>query len=80
MYLSKSTELFWASRVAQTVKYLPAMQETWVWSPEVENGNPLQYSCLEGYSPWGRKEPDTTEPLLLQNFTAQRITIMNAHY
>ena len=63
MYLSKSTELFWASRVAQTVKYLPAMQETWVWSPEVENGNPLQYSCLEGYSPWGRKRATTTREL-----------------
>ena len=34
------------------------------------NGNPLQYSCpgeshgqrsLAGYSPWGRKESDTTE-------------------
>ena len=34
------------------------------------NGNPLQYSCLEnphgkksleGYSPWGHKEPDMTE-------------------
>ena len=30
------------------------------------HGNPLQHSCLEnplslvGYSPWGRKEPDTT--------------------
>ena len=36
------------------------------------HGNPLQYSCLEnphgqrsltGYSPWGRKESDTTEQL-----------------
>ena len=36
------------------------------------NGSPLQYSCLEnsvdkrslvGYSPWGRKESDTTEQL-----------------
>ena len=35
------------------------------------HGNPLQYSCLEnstdrssaGYSPWGRKEVDTTERL-----------------
>ena len=36
------------------------------------NGNPLQHSCLEnphgqrslvGYSPWGRKESDTTEQL-----------------
>ena len=33
-------------------------------SPGEENGNPLQYSCLEnpvGYSPWGHKELDTTE-------------------
>ena len=39
-------------------------------SLEEGNGNPLQYSCLEnpmdggawqGYSPWGRKESDTTE-------------------
>ena len=42
-------------------------------SPEEGNGNPLQYYCLEnpmdrgawqatvGYSPWGRKESDTTE-------------------
>ena len=36
------------------------------------HGNPLQYACLEnphgqrslaGYSPWGRKESDTTERL-----------------
>ena len=41
-------------------------------SPAEGNGNPLQYSCLEkshgqrslvGYSPWGRKELDTTERL-----------------
>ena len=41
-------------------------------SPEGGHGNPLQYSCLEnshgqgnlvGYSPWGRKEFDTTERL-----------------
>ena len=38
-------------------------------SPGEGNGNPLQYSCLgnsmgernlAGYSPWGRKESDTT--------------------
>ena len=38
--------------------------------PGEGHGNPLQYSCLEnpygqrslaGYSPWGRKESDTTE-------------------
>ena len=32
-------------------------------SPGEENGNPLQYSCLENPMdrPWGRKELDTTE-------------------
>ena len=38
-------------------------------SPGEGNGNSLQYSCLEnpmdrgaaGYSPWGRRESDTTE-------------------
>ena len=39
------------SLVAQMVKNLPAMRETWVCSLDLEgpleNGNPLQYSCLE---------------------------------
>ena len=45
--------LRWDSLVAQTVKRLPAMQETRVRSPGREdspgegNGNPLQYFCLE---------------------------------
>ena len=42
------------------------------------NGNPLQYYCLEksrgqrslvGYSPWGCKEPDTTERLHLLTYS-----------
>ena len=40
-------------------------------SPRGGSGNPLQYSCLKfhgqsgpaGYSPWGHKESDMTEPL-----------------
>ena len=42
-----------ASLVAQRLKRLPPMRETWVRSldredsPGEENGNPLQYSCLE---------------------------------
>ena len=41
-----------ASLVAQRLKSLPPMQETWVRSlgqedPREGNGNPLQYSCLE---------------------------------
>ena len=37
--------------VAQMVKNLPAMQETWVWedspSPGEGIGNPFPYTCLE---------------------------------
>ena len=39
--------------VAQRLKRLPAMRDTWVRSlgqedsPREGNGNPLQYSCLE---------------------------------
>ena len=46
-------EFIWASLVAQLVKNLPAMQETWVRflgqeDPlEKEMANPLQYSRLE---------------------------------
>ena len=37
-----------ASLMAQMVKNLPAMWETWVLQvSNVGNGNPLQYSCLE---------------------------------
>ena len=62
--------------MAQTVKNPPAMRETrvrslsWEDAPGGGHGNPLQYSCLENphgqrslvtYSPWGRKDSDTTE-------------------
>ena len=63
------------SLVAQTVKCLPAMQETWVWSlgreDPLEKEMAIHSSTLAwkshgqrsliGYSPWGRKESDTTE-------------------
>ena len=52
-------------------------------SPAGRHGNPLQYSCLEnfmdrersqaGYSPWGRKESDTTEQLTLSLFRFQKL-------
>ena len=38
-----------ASLVAQIVKNLPAMSETWVWSPGEGHGYPFQYSCLENF-------------------------------
>ena len=64
----------WASLVAQMVKDLLAMQETWFdpWVRKIPgegNGSPLQYHCLEnpmdgGFwwaKSWGYKELDTTE-------------------
>ena len=61
------------------VKNLPAMQETWVrslgWEVPLEKGiathsNILTWEIpwseeLAGYSPWGHKESDTTEQLIL---------------
>ena len=46
-------QVFLESLVAQRLKRLPGMQETqvrslvWEDPVEKENGNPLQYSCLE---------------------------------
>ena len=48
----------WASLVAQLVKNLPAMWETWVpslgWEDPLEKGKgyPLQYSGLENSTDW----------------------------
>ena len=67
----------WASLVAQTVKNLPAMQETWVGSlaqeypPEKEMATHSSILAwrrqrrLVGYNPWGHKESDMTEQLAL---------------
>ena len=44
--------MFWASLMAQTVKNLSSVKETWVRSlgledPLEKEGYPLEYSCLE---------------------------------
>ena len=47
--------------------------------PGEENGNPLQYSCLENamdvgaWCPWDRKESDTTERLQALIYETGRI-------
>ena len=68
-----------ASLVAQRLKHLPAMQETWVrslgWedSPGEGNGNPLQYSCLEnpmdGEAWWATVHRVTKSRTRLSDFT-----------
>ena len=69
-------EYSWASLVAQMVKNLPAIWETWVqplrWEDRLKEdmATHSKYSCLEnlhgqrslvGYTPWGCKESDMTE-------------------
>ena len=57
--------------VAQRLKQLTAMWETWVrslgWEDPLEKGKATYSSILENSmeSPWGRKELDTTEQLSL---------------
>ena len=64
----------WASLVAQLVKNLPTMQETWVrslgWEDSLEKGKATHSSTLAWRIPWsvqsvGRKELDTIEQLSL---------------
>ena len=64
-----------ASLVAQMVKNLPPVQETWVqslgWEDPLEKemqstpiflpGKFHRQRNLEGYSPWGQKESDSAE-------------------
>ena len=59
-----------ASLVAQLVKNLPTMWETWAqslgWEDPLEKGNPPIFWPGEFhglYSPWGHKESDMTEQL-----------------
>jgi len=56
-------------------------------SPGEENGNPLQYSCLENpmdrgawasYSPWGHKESDMTK-LLTHTHTHTQLNHLAVH-
>ena len=77
-YLYKSIISIWSSLVTQTVKNLPAMQETWVWSlgwkiPWRRKWQPISVflpgkfhgqRSLAGYSPWGHKDLDTAKQRL----------------
>ena len=66
--------------MAQMVKNLPAMRETWVqsldWEDSLEEGMATHPSIFPGESPWteepgspgGRKESDMTEYSTAHNF------------
>ena len=61
----------WVSPVAQTVKNLPAMQETWVlslaWEDPLEKGMATRSNILAWRIPW------TEEPGGLQSMGSQRV-------
>ena len=79
----KKKSAFWVSLVAQTVKNLPAMQETWVWKtwfrkipwrewhlmPVFWPGEFHGQGSQMGYSLWGHKVWDTTEWFSLSSLT-----------
>ena len=59
----------WASLVAQLVKNLLAMSETWVWAlgweDPLEKGKATHFSILAWRISWTHKESDRTEQLFL---------------
>ena len=60
--------------MAQLIKNLPAMRETWVQSPGWED--PLEKGTATHCSiPWGRKESDTTERLSLSQWGSRDMVI-----
>ena len=77
------------SLMAQTVKNLPAMKETWVrslgweaprrrkWQPTPVflPGEFYGQRSLAGYSPWGCKESDMTERLSLFLFQLKNMQV-----
>ena len=77
-----------SSLVAQIVKNLHAMQDTWIWSLGQENplekemathssslawGKSHGLRSLEGYSPQGLKESDATERLTFEGYQGSRM-------
>ena len=68
---NESCTVFWASLVAQMVKNLPAMQETWVrslgWEDPLEKRTVTHSSILAWRIPW------TEEPGRLQSMGSQRV-------
>ena len=70
MTLRQPMDIRWASLVAQRVKCLPAMQETWVRSLGQED--PLKKEMATHSSTLAWKIPRTEKPGRLQSMGSQR--------
>ena len=70
-YDHKGNMTYWASVVAQMVKHLPAMQETWVWSLGWEDPLEKEMATHSGILAW--KIPWTEEPGRLWSMGLQRV-------
>ena len=70
-YILASYTLWRASLVAQRLKYLPAMQETWV--PSLGWEDPLEKEMATHSSTLAWKIPWTVEPGGLQSMGSQRV-------
>ena len=71
LYFLEPLAYLFTSFVAQTVKYLPTMWETWVWSLGLED--PLQKEMATHSSIHAWKIPWTEEPGGLQSMGSQRV-------
>ena len=68
---NKELDMTWTSLVAQTVKWLPTMRETWVWSLGRED--PLEKEMATHSSILAWKIPWTEDPVRLQSMGLQRV-------
>ena len=71
LLVSSSLSPFWASLVAQTVKNLLVIQETWVWSLGGEDPLRKGMATHSGILAW--RIPWTEEPGWLQSMGLQRV-------
>ena len=73
---------FWASLVAQIVKNLPEMRETWIWSLDwedpLEEGKATHSSILAWRIPW-TEEPGGLQSVGLQRVGYDWVTKQRAH-
>ena len=71
LFLAKELDTTWASLVAQRLKRLPAMQETWVRSLGQEDSLEKEMAPYSSILAW--RIPWTEEPGGLQSTGSQRV-------